>query len=133
MDRILEAIRRDPFATDLGIVLEELGEGFARASLVVSGRMTNFHGVTHGGVIFALADAALAAASNSRGQVALALHVDVTYVRATTAGVRLVAEARERHVGGPTGLYDLTVTDAASGDLVASAHGVTYRKRDPFP
>jgi acyl-CoA thioesterase len=100
-------------------------------SLTVTAAMTNFHGITHGGVVFSLADVALGAASNSRGTVAYALNLSVTYLRATRAGVRLVAEARERHVGAPTGLYDVTVTEAG-GELVATAQAIVYRKRDSF-
>ncbi|MGH7857120.1 MAG: hotdog fold thioesterase, partial [Candidatus Binatia bacterium] len=112
-------IGRDPFAARLGARLEAIEPGHSRVTLTIGDEMTNFHGVAHGGVIFTLADIALAAASNSRGQTALALNVAITFVRPTRPGDHLVAEAQERHVGGPTGLYDVTVRLADSGELVA--------------
>jgi acyl-CoA thioesterase len=130
---ILEYLRRDRFAASLGIEIEAVEDGYARASLTVAGPMTNFHGTTHGGVIFTLADVALAAASNSRGQTAFALNVDLAYLKAMSPGVNLVAEAREKHAGGPTAVYELTVRDRQTGDLVATAQAIAYRKRESFP
>jgi len=44
-------------------------------TLTITDDMVNFHGLTHGGVIFAIGDMAFAAASNSNGQMAAALNV----------------------------------------------------------
>jgi uncharacterized protein (TIGR00369 family) len=65
--------------------------------------MTNFHGITHGGLVFALGDLAFAAAGNSRGQVAVALNVNICFLNPSKVGDRLVAEAKECHLGGPNG------------------------------
>jgi acyl-coenzyme A thioesterase PaaI-like protein len=43
----------------------------------------------------------------------------------------LTAEATEEHRGQRTALYDITVRDEG-GDLVASCHGVVYRKKERF-
>lgn len=125
--RIVEA---DPFIGRLGIVLEELGEGTARFSVEVADWMVNFHGTTHGGLMFSLADAALAAASNSRGQMAFALDVSIAFLRATRPGARLVASAREAHAGGPIAVYDIEIR--ADEELIARAQATAYRKRDSF-
>ena len=93
--------------------------------------MVNFHGITHGAVIFALVDAAFAAAGNSHGQVALALDMSISFVAATQPGQRLVAEAHEEYLGRRTALYHMTVRDE-EGRLIASSHGTVYRKRETF-
>jgi acyl-CoA thioesterase len=129
---LLDYLRDDSFAASLGIEIEAVEPGYARVSVVVTQAMTNFHGTTHGGLIFTLADMALAAASNSHGQTAFALNVSMTYLRATAAGTKLVAEGREKHAGGPTAVYDITVAEQATGELVATAQAIAYRKRESF-
>jgi len=67
--------------------------------MTVGENSLNFHDVAHGGPIFALADAAFAAASNSYGVKAVAFNVNITYLSAVEAGMRLLAEARETSQG----------------------------------
>lgn len=131
-ERAAAIIAADPFIARLGIRFDEIGEGTARVSVEVADWMVNFHGTTHGGLLFSLADAALAAASNSRGQTAFALDVAIAFMRGTRPGARLVAEAREVHLGGPTAFYDLEVREEPTHDLVARATATAYRKRDSF-
>jgi acyl-CoA thioesterase len=83
-------------------------------------------------VIFSLGDIAFAAASNSRGQTAVALNVAINFLKATRPGDRLVAEAREQHAGGPVALYDITVRDERTGELVAKSEDLVYRKKEWF-
>ena len=125
--RINEYIQKDPFAAHLGASVEILEPGHSRVCLTVTEEMTNFHGTTSGSVIFALSDIAFAAASNSHGQVAVALSVGISFLKATKPGDRLVAEAREEHAGGRTALYDISVRDEQSGELVAKSQDQVYR------
>jgi acyl-CoA thioesterase len=125
-------IQQDAFSRFLGASVEIVAPGHSRASLTVTEQMANFHGITHGGVIFALGDLAFAAAGNSRGQVAVALNVNIHFLRASKVGDRLVAEAIERHLAGPTGLYDITVIEQTSGDLIACSQDLVYRKKQWF-
>jgi acyl-CoA thioesterase len=125
-------IQNDAFARFLGAEVEMVAPGHSRVSLTVTEQMTNFHGITHGGVIFALGDMAFAAAGNSRGQVAVALNVNIHFLNPSKAGDRLVAEARESHLGGRTGLYEITVTEEKSGTLIARSQDLVYRKKKWF-
>jgi acyl-CoA thioesterase len=125
-------IQQDAFAAFLGAEVVIVGPGHARVSLTVTKDMTNFHGMTHGGVIFALGDMAFAAAGNSRGQTAVALTVSICYLKASKVGDRLVAEAKEQFLGGPTGLYEITVTEESSGDVIAKSQDLVYRKKEWF-
>jgi len=129
---INEHIRNDPFANYLGAVVEAIEPGYSRVSLTVTEQMANFHGITHGGVVFALGDIAFAAASNSRGQAAVALNVSINFLRASKPGDHLVAEATEVHVEGRTALYEITVVEKKSGELVAKSQDLVYRKREWF-
>jgi acyl-CoA thioesterase len=125
-------IQKDPFARFLGAEVEILKPGHSRVSLTITQDMVNFHGATHGGVIFALGDMAFAAASNSRGQTAVALNVGINFLKATAAGDQLVAEAVEQAAAGPTALYDISICDAQTGELVAKSQDLVYRRKEWF-
>ena len=112
----------DRASRHLGIELLEIGPGRARMSLAIRPELTNGHGICHGGYIFLLSDTAFAFACNSHGQRAVAQHCTVTYVAPGRLGMRLVAEARERHRTDRSGIYDVTVTDDG-GDVIAEFRG----------
>jgi len=129
---INEYIQKDQYTALLGAKVEILEPGHSRVSLTITEKMTNFHNTTHGSVIFALSDIAFAAASNSHGQMTVALNVDISFLKASKPGDQLVAEAKEVHVGGRTALYDITVRDEQTGELVAKSQDLVYRKNEWF-
>ncbi|NDJ34563.1 MAG: hotdog fold thioesterase [Chloroflexi bacterium] len=129
---IEDHIRTDPFAAFLGAELEAVDEGYSRVSLVVTEAMLNFHGITHGGLVFSLGDIGFAAASNSRGQTAVALNVTTSFLSATRAGDHLVAEVTEQHAAGPIATYAIVVTERQSGRLVAQSQAMVYRRKEFF-
>ena len=96
-------IQNDAFARFLGADVKIVAPGHSRVSLTVTEQMTNFHGITHGGLVFALGDLAFAAAGNSRGQVAVALNVNICFLNPSKVGDCLVAEARGVPSGGKNG------------------------------
>ena len=130
--RINDYILRDPFARLLRATVEIPAPGSSRVTLTVTEDMANFHGITHGGVVFALGDMAFAAASNSHGQTAVALNVAINFLRATKPGDTLVAEAQEQHAAGPTALYDITIRNKRTGEVVARSQDLVYRRKDWF-
>ena len=130
--KILDYIRTDPFAKFLGASIEIPKPGTSRVSLTVTEDMVNFHGITHGGVVFTLGDIAFAAASNSYGQTAVALNVAINFLKATKPGDELVAEAFEHHAAGPTALYDISVKNVQTGEVIAHSQDLVYRKKDWF-
>ena len=127
---IQAAIEADPFAKHLGAKFESLDEGYSRFSLVIRPEHINFHGSVHGGILFSLGDIAFAAASNSRGQTAVALNVDIGFMRPAQVGDLLIAEAREISLNGPIGLYELTVR--CNDELIAQSQATVYRKKEYF-
>jgi acyl-CoA thioesterase len=125
----LTLVRRDRFAAAIGVKLLEVREGYARARLRLGSDHLNGVGVAQGGAIFTLADTAFAAASNSGGQVAVALDASITFARAALPGA-LTAEAREEARTRRTSVCTVRVTDAA-GALVALFRGTAFRKDVP--
>lgn len=121
-------LARDRFSQHLGIVVEEVREGFARLVLTTRDELLMGHGFVHGGVIFTLADAAFAYACNSRNEPNVALQCSISFTRAARAGQCLVAVADGRAGGTRTGVYDVTVTDEENR-VIALFRGVCYRIR----
>jgi acyl-CoA thioesterase len=102
-------LARDRASLSLGIEVDEVGAGFARAAFTVREDMLNGHDVCHGGFLFTLADSAFAFASNSRNAPALALQCSITFVAPARLGERIEAVACERTLAGRTGTYDVEV------------------------
>lgn len=132
LDAIREHVSKDAFAKFLGATVEIPAPGCSRVTLTVTADMVNFHGMTHGGLIFSLGDMAFAAAGNSHGQTAVALNVNIYFLKASKVGDCLVAEAREVNAGGRTALYEIKVYNEDTGDLIASSQDLVYRKKEWF-
>jgi len=117
----------DPLARHLGITLFDIGDGYAEGTMEVKPELLNAYGITHGGAVFALADAVFGAASNSHGPSALAMDVHISFIKATKVGEILRASAREENLTAKTGLYRMEVIDS-NGQMVAVAEGRVIRK-----
>jgi acyl-CoA thioesterase len=116
----------DTASQSLGIEITETLAGAATATMTVTPTMTNGHDVCHGGLIFALADTAMAFASNSYNEMALAAMADIDFLNPARAGSLLTASATETSSRGRGAIYDVTVTDDA-GTTIAVFRGRTRR------
>jgi acyl-CoA thioesterase len=124
---IHDHIQNDAFTKFMGARVEIVKPGHSRVTLTVTDQMTNFHGTTHGAVVFAVSDIAFAAACNSHGRVAVALNVNINFIKPSYVGDRLVAEAKEVQNGRRTSLYDIYIYNEATGDLIAKSQDQAYR------
>ena len=132
----LEAIRayfnvHDQLARLLGIEVVEVAPGRARAQMRLEQKHYNGVNVAHGGAIFALADLAFAAASNTHGKVALAINANISYLKAVTSGV-LTAEAEELSLTPKLGTYNIRIVNEEQ-ETIAVFQGTVYRKNEPLP
>jgi acyl-CoA thioesterase len=125
-------IQKDAFASYLGAKVEIIKPGHSRVSLTIDENMTNFHGTTHGGIIFAISDMAFAASCNSYGKVAVALNVSICFLKPSFIGDCLVAEASEEHNGRRILLYNIKVFNEKTGALIAKSQDQAYRKNEWF-
>ena len=112
----------DKASRAMGMKVDKVGPGLAVLSMSVGNNMVNGHGFCHGGYLFSLADSAFAFASNSHNQRHVAQHCQISYLAPGRLGMRLVAEARERHRGDRNGVYDVTVRTEA-GEVIAEFRG----------
>ncbi|GAA1134540.1 hypothetical protein GCM10009651_18130 [Microbacterium natoriense] len=123
-------MQRDSASAMLGMVVELDEPGHAIVSMPVREDMLNGFAITHGGLVFALADTAFAIACNEDERVTVAAGADITFLKSTRAGQTLTATAVRRVVSGRTGLYDVTVTDEI-GDAVAEFRGRSITTNRP--
>lgn len=125
-------MQRDAASALLGMMVEHDEPGRAVVSMRVREDMLNGFAITHGGLVFALADTAFAIACNEDEKVTVAAGADITFLKSTHAGQTLIATAARRVISGRTGLYDVTVTDE-TGDAVAEFRGrsITTKRSQP--
>jgi acyl-CoA thioesterase len=123
---IKEFINNDKFASLLGIELLEAGEGRAKAKLEIRDEHLNSINIAHGGAIFSLADLAFAAASNSYGNIAVAINANISFLKAMGKGI-LYAEASEISKNRKLATYNIIIRNAGD-EIIASFQGTVYRK-----
>lgn len=116
----------------LGITIAELARGRAVLSMPVRRDMTNGFGITHGGIVFALADTAFAYACNETASPTVASGADITFARPSSLGDTLTASAKRRWSAGRNGIYDVTVRDQ-NGEVVAEFRGRAFVTDRPLP
>lgn len=120
----------DRYAALTGIEIVDVRTGYCKACLIIKDEHMNAANVVQGGAIFTLADLAFAVASNSRGQLALAINVNISFLKTVSGGI-LHAVANEVKEPGKLGAYDVLVTDD-EGEIVARFNGMVYRKKCPI-
>jgi acyl-CoA thioesterase len=116
----------DAFSQWLGLEVLDVGPARATLRMRVRPEMTNGFGVCHGGVTFALADSALAFASNTGGKVTLSVENSVTYPAPARAGDVLTATAEEEASSRRLAYYRVRITNA-DGVVVALFRGTVFR------
>ena len=135
LELLREQIKKEPFANHMGITLLDIAPGYAMVEARFSEKMNSFHGLIHGGAVFALIDVAFGAASNSHGTMALALNISITYIEPPEVNSLLIAEAREESRTKRTATYHIEVLQKhEDGDRkIAICQALVYRKNESLP
>lgn len=120
----------DHFSRWLGVEIVSLAPQACTLRGTVREEMLNGFGICHGGVTFALADSALAFASNSHGHLTMSVENGISYVAPVHAGDVLTATATQEASGGPLAWYRVEVA-SQTGALVAMFRGTVYRTKRP--
>lgn len=118
----------NPFGRRLGIYVEELRPGYARAVKTVTEEDLNPVRVPHGGVYFSLADTACGSAMGAYGTMAVTINCSFSFLKSAKPGDRLTAEARELQGGRSVCVLEARVTGEA-GELFALGT-FTFRRMD---
>lgn len=123
-------VSEEPFAKLLDIRLKDVKDGYALCEMVYTEQMDNIYGSAHGGAIFSLIDEAFEISSNSHGTIAVALNINVTYMKPPKKNTVLTAESREINRTRRTASYEITVR--GDSNLIAVCQALVYRKDDPI-
>src|SRR5262249_23767742 len=93
-ERVVSTLmERDAFSQWLGIEVTSVAPHVVAVRMTVRDEMTNGFGVVHGGIVFSVADSAMAFASNTPGKVAVSIENAVTYPAPVQVGDVLSARA----------------------------------------
>ena len=118
---------QDHFSKWLGIEITENPASLPILKMQVRKEMLNGFGIAHGGITYALADSALAFASNCRGRHSVSIDTSISHVQKCEEGDVLTAETEEIHCGNKTGLYNIVIRNQQN-QPVAYFKGTVYRK-----
>ena len=117
---------KDAFSRWLGIAVSNIAPNAATTRLEVRPEMVNGFGVAHGGIVYSLADSALAFASNTHGRVTVSIDNGITYPAAVNVGDELTAVATMESSTKKLGFFRVTVTNQ-HGETVAGFRGTVYK------
>ena len=125
LEEAQKVFKDDRFATNNGMHIDELGADSCVCSMTVTEDHRNAYGGVMGGVIFTLADFALAVASNQIHSLSVAQQVSINYLSAPK-GERLIASARCIKSGKTTTVINVDVTDD-TGRSIAQFVGTAFK------
>ena len=111
----------NPFAQRLGIFVEEIGPGYARAVKDITAEDANPVGVAHCGSAMA-----------SHGYYAVTVNASYNFLRSAKLGDHLVAEARETKPGRTLCFYEVEIRDQA-GTLLGNGSFTFYKLDREIP
>lgn len=114
----------DRVAHKLDMTIDQVAVGSAVVSMTVVNSMCNGLDVCHGGIIFTLADTAMAHASNAGGKRTLSTTASIEWLRAAKMGDRLTATSSVVDQRGRNTIHDIDVVDQ-SGNRIALVRGQT--------
>ena len=131
-ERVVDAMMAaDAFSRWLGIKVLAVGPRQATVAMRVRDEMVNGFGVSHGGIVYSLADSALAFASNTHGRVTVSIENSITYPHPVKVGDELVAIAEEESASNRLGYFRVTVR-RGDGTVVALFRGTVYKTKTDF-
>ena len=125
LEEARDFFKGDRFATKNSMVLDELGDDYAKCSVILNEDHLNAYGGVMGGVIFTLADFAFAAASNNVHRPTVAQQVSINFL-SSTKGKKLIAIAKCKKNGKTSAIYNIDVVDDL-GREIAQFIGTGYK------
>jgi len=119
--------RTDRFAANAGCQITEIDTEHAVAEMIVRNEHLNGADVCQGGALFTLADLAIAALMNARGQLTVGISNSIMFVSSAKEGDHLHAEAVSVCDHHKIPSVEVRVTNQ-EGRLICHVTGIGYRK-----
>jgi acyl-CoA thioesterase len=131
-ERVVSAMMaKDAFSRQLGMDVISVRPNAATVRMTVRADMLNGFQVCHGGVTFALADSALAFASNTHGKVTVSIENSISYPKGVREGDVLTAVAEQESESNRLAFFRVTVR-RGEGETVALFRGTVYKTNQDF-
>ena len=124
--------RTDRFAANAGCQLTEVDDHHAVAVMTVTESHLNGGNVCQGGALFTLADLAIAALMNCKGQLTFGISNSMMFVSSARLGDTLRAEAISVADHHKIPAVEVKVTNQ-EGRLICHVTGMGYRKSSSLP
>ena len=124
--------RTDRFAANAGCQLTEVDDHHAVAVMTVTESHLNGGNVCQGGALFRLADLAIAALMNCKGQLTFGISNSMMFVSSARLGDTLRAEAISVADHHKIPAVEVRVTNQ-EGRLICHVTGMGYRKSSSLP
>lgn len=124
---VQEMFEKDLFGQQLGIELADVGEGFCKLRCTLTDEMLNSYNIAHGGVLFSIADSAIAYAAATHGRISVAIDHNISFLKKSHSGDLLFVTAETIHMGYKTGVLQARITNQ-DDELIAVVKGTVYRK-----
>jgi acyl-CoA thioesterase len=119
-------LAKDAFSAWLGIDALEIAPRRSVVRMKVRPEMVNGFGVSHGGIVYSLADSALAFACNTEGRVTVAIENSISYPKPVNVGDVITAVAEEESSTSNLGFFRVIVRNQ-NDVVVATFRGTVYK------
>jgi acyl-CoA thioesterase len=116
----------DAFSEWCGMEVLEIAPRRSVVQMRVRPEMSNGFGVSHGGIVYALADSALAFAANTHGRVTVAIENSISYPRAVRLGDVITATCEEESSSNRLAFYRVVVRNQKD-EIVSTFRGTVYK------
>lgn len=117
---------KDAFSQWLGATVVDVRPRRATVRATVRPEMVNGFGVAHGAIAYAIADSALAFASNTNGNITMSIENSITYPAPVNVADVLTATAKLETESNRLAYYRVVVRNQKD-DIVALFRGTVYK------
>ena len=121
----------DPYSQWLDLQKVAIGPGHCTLKMKVRKEMLNGFSLAHGSITYALADSALAFASNSHGKKCLSIDTQISHLLPCKEGEIITAKAREISRSRKLGRYEVEVHNQEE-KMVSHFQGTVYVKDEEW-
>jgi len=127
IEKMARASDEASFSRLMGMKTIRAERGYALTSMKISDKKhLNFLGLTHGAVLFALADHACSICGNSLGRKAVLIHSNINIFSNTRPGTTIEAEASMLATSEITGTLDIVIREEGAKILLAQCQSIVY-------
>ncbi|MSP64912.1 MAG: hotdog fold thioesterase [Bacteroidetes bacterium] len=119
-------MKNDAFSKWMRIKILEVRPGYCKLKATITNQMLNGFYICHGGILFSIADSALAFASNSHGIISVSISSSFNIPNSAKKGDVVTAVAKEISKSNKIGHYNIILTNQKKVN-VGIFKGTVYR------